>query len=53
MQLFYADGNGQDVNRIRIDIGDDWIPSVQIFRPEINWDAWQTMEQYEKIMQGT
>jgi hypothetical protein len=33
MQLFYADGNGQGVNRIRIDLDDEWIPSVQIFRP--------------------
>jgi hypothetical protein len=40
MQLFSGDGNGQGVNRIRIDISDDWIPSVQIIRPEINWGAW-------------
>jgi hypothetical protein len=44
MQLFYVDGSGQGVNRIRTDI-DDWIPFVQIFRPEVNWDAWQIMEQ--------
>jgi hypothetical protein len=39
MQLFYANGNGQGVNRIRIDIDDDSIPSVQISPPKINWDA--------------
>jgi hypothetical protein len=52
MELFYADGNGQGVNRIQIDI-DDWIPSVQILRPEIDWNAWQIMEQCEKTMQDT
>jgi hypothetical protein len=54
MQRFYADGNGHGANRIRtrIDIDDDWIPSVQIFRPEINWEAWQIMERYEETMQS-
>jgi hypothetical protein len=53
LQLLDAGGNGQGANRIRIDIGDDWILSVQIFRSGINWDVWQIMEQYEETMQGT
>jgi hypothetical protein len=36
MQLFYADGNGQGVDQVGSDIDDDWIPSLQIVRPEIN-----------------
>jgi hypothetical protein len=52
MQLLYADGNRQDVNRIHIDI-DNWVPSIQIFRLEIKWDAWTIMKQYEETMQST
>jgi hypothetical protein len=53
LRFFYADRVGDGVNRIRVDVDSEWVPSVEMSRPDADWDAWSMQSVEEETREGT